>query len=334
MARSTIDRLWIGVLALALAGCRTPIQRRAEAPATSGSALEGAEGTTLMPPPAPAPADSIPPPKIDDQRAAQVHLDLGRVFEAKEQLGAAEGSYRRALEAAEGRVDRPTKALVHRRLAAALDRQGKFGDAEPHHKAAMTLAPDDPRCWNDAGYSAYLQGRLDEAVANLQHAARLDPSDARTQTNLGLALAASSRDDEALAAFGHAGGPSAAEANLAYIQAASGRTEDAKGHYQRALQFNPRLAIAQTAIERLDAAPAAPAAPASTLLADDGPMAPVDPAVSTASLSVPSAESTDPAIAEPSPERSVRKPRLSLPFGRWYGEPRPERDRGRPDTHR
>ena len=311
MARSTIDHLRIGVLTLALAGCRSTIDRRAETPAPSGATLEAAEGTTLMPPPAPATGDSIPTPKIDDQRAAQVHLDLGRVYEAKGQLAAAEGSYRRALEAAEGRVDRPTKALAHRRLAASLDRQGKFEDAKPHHQAAMTLAPDDHRCWNDAGYSDYLQGRLDEAVELLGRAARLDPSDARTQTNLGLALAASNRDDEALAAFGRASGPSAAEANLAYIQAANGRTEDAKGHYRRALQLNPRLAIARSAIDRLDAAPASP------LLAGDDPTATVDPAVSTASLSVPSAEPTSPAIAEPSPKRSPRKPRLSLPFGRW-----------------
>src|SRR5690606_28640148 len=118
------------------------------------------------------------------------------------------------------KVDRPTRAEVHRRLAATLDRQGKFADSEEHHLAATKLDPQNPLVWNNAGYSAYLQGRWDDAITRLRKAAKLDRDDRRTLTNLGLALAASGRTDEALDVLTRAGGPAAAQANLAYILAA------------------------------------------------------------------------------------------------------------------
>ena len=138
-------------------------------------------------------------------------------------------------------------------MAGALDRLGRFGQAEAHYRSALELSPNDPKVWNDAGYSYYLQGRQADAERSLKTAAKLDPDNPRIQTNLGLALAAAGKTDEALAALSKAGGPAAGNANLAYLLASLGKTDEARKHYQAALKLQPQLAPAREALARLDA---------------------------------------------------------------------------------
>ena len=110
-----------------------------------------------------------------DQRI-HVHLDLGRVFEQKGNLEAALMEYQQALAACErkgvGRTRSADEALAHRRIANALDRMGRFAQAEVHYRKALHLSPRDPKIWNDAGYSYYLQGRWADAERTLKTAAR------------------------------------------------------------------------------------------------------------------------------------------------------------------
>src|SRR5262249_54282517 len=122
---------------------------------------------------------------------------------------------------------------------------------------------DDPRIWNDAGYSYYLQGRHEDAVRSLKTAARMSPDDPRVQTNLGLALAASGKEDEALAALTRAGGSAVGHANLGYLLAATGKTERARLHYREALKLQPQLDAARLALAKLDGGNAAEAQVAS-----------------------------------------------------------------------
>ena len=79
-----------------------------------------------------------------------------------------------------------------------MDRLGRFAQAETHYKKALKLSPKDPKIWNDAGYSYYLQGRWADAERALKTAVRLAPDDERIRTNLGLTLAAAGRTKEAL----------------------------------------------------------------------------------------------------------------------------------------
>ena len=74
-----------------------------------------------------------------------------------------------------------------------MDRLGRFAQAETHYKKALKLSPKDPKIWNDAGYSYYLQGRWADAERALKTAVRLAPDDERIRTNLGLTLAALGR---------------------------------------------------------------------------------------------------------------------------------------------
>src|SRR5262249_49326502 len=131
-------------------------------------------------PPTAAPTaarDSVPTVSVDLNRAAgesttfhkaatdrqrfQVHVDFGKVFDAQGNGDRALQEYQDALKVAEGRgrgdLKAADEALAHRRIASTLDRQGQFRQSEPHYQKAMKLAPKDPKVWNDAGYSYYLQ---------------------------------------------------------------------------------------------------------------------------------------------------------------------------------
>ena len=295
------------VLALACSsGCKSTVSKKklSERASQTLSTDEAVGSVPLNLGSAPAthpnvPTNPDPMPELTSQRSVNVHLDLGRVFESRGQFEAAEGEYRRAIESFDRKVDRPTQALAHRRLAASLDRQGKYADSAPHYKEALRLAPKDHRIWNDAGYSANLQGQFERAITLFRKAEALQPRDARVLTNLGLALAASGQDDEAASVLTRAGGPTAAEANLAYILAATGRTDEARNRYQRVLSLNPGNALAQQALGQLDGDASRSATEAIARRS-----APVDPAVLPTSFQPAASLSTsapNPSKDSPSP---------------------------------
>ncbi len=199
--------------------------------------------------------------KFSPEEEVRIHLDMGRALETKGAFEAAVNEYEKAIEVINGpghrrrsaKITDATKALAHRRMGGALDRLGRFPQAEVHYREALTLLPDDPKVWNDAGYSRYLQGRWQEAESALKTAARLAPEDTKIQTNLGLCLAATGKTDEALAALTKAGGPAVAHANLGYILAASGQPEEARAHYHAALKLQPTLQPVRLALAQLNA---------------------------------------------------------------------------------
>jgi Flp pilus assembly protein TadD len=190
-----------------------------------------------------------------DQRIL-VHLDLGRVLESQGLPEAALTEYQQALAACErkgiGRSRSADEAMAHRRIAGALDRLGRFAQAEMHYKKAIRLNPRDPRIWNDAGYSYYLQSRWSDAERTLKTAARLAPEDARIKTNLGLTLAAAGRPNEALPLLSQYSGDAIGHANLGYLLAATGQVELARQQHLQALAARPHLIVAQRALAQLD----------------------------------------------------------------------------------
>jgi tetratricopeptide (TPR) repeat protein len=202
--------------------------------------------------------------ELRPEQQVGLHLDLARMLEAQGNGEAAVAEYQKAIAAIErggvlqGKVPTAQKALAHRHMAAAYDRMGRFEQSETHYRQALRLSPNDPKVWNDAGYSAYLQRDYPEAERRLTTAARMAPGDARVHTNLGLALAASGRTDAALEALSRVGGPAIGHANLAFILAAAGLPGEAREHYQAALKIQPDLKVAEVALAKLDAqAPAA-----------------------------------------------------------------------------
>jgi Flp pilus assembly protein TadD len=178
------------------------------------------------------------------------------VFETEGNYEAALLEYQEALTASEargiGKARSKEEALAHRRMANALDKLGRFAQAEVHYKKACKLAPHDPKVWNDAGYSYYLQGRWADAERTLKIAERLAPEDQRIKTNLGLVVAAAGRPQEAFPLLSRFSGDAIGHANLGYLLAATGQVDLARQQYLQALALRPNLALAQRALAQLD----------------------------------------------------------------------------------
>jgi len=191
-----------------------------------------------------------------DEQRFHVHLDFGRVFESQGNVDRAVLEYQEALTVVETPRRRPFRsadqALAHRRMAGALDRLGRFAQAEVHYKKALKLSPKDPKVWNDAGYSYYLQGRWADAERALKTAAKLAPDDERIKLNLGLALAAAGRSDEAFPLLSLSNGDAIGHSNLGYLLASTGQFDLARRQYETALAMRPDLELARRALTRLD----------------------------------------------------------------------------------
>ena len=166
--------------------------------------------------------------------------------------------YQQGLAACEhkgiGRTRSADEALAHRRIGNALDRLGRFAQAEMHYKKALRLSPRDPKIWNDAGYSYYLQGRWADAERTFKSGSRLAPEDVKLKTNLGLTLAAAGRTKEALPLLSQYSGDAIGHANLGFLLAATGQVELARQQYLQALALRPSLALARRALAQLDRA--------------------------------------------------------------------------------
>jgi Flp pilus assembly protein TadD len=191
-----------------------------------------------------------------DRQRFQVHLDFGRVFETQGNFEAAVLEYQDAITVVEaskrGRFQPADSALAHRRMGGALDRLGRFAQAELHYKKAIKFSPKDAMVWNDAGYSYYLQGRWADAERALNTAAKLAPDDERIRINLGLTLAAAGKPEQALPLLSQAKGDAIGHANLGYLLAATGQLDLARRQYETALALRPDLDLARRALARLD----------------------------------------------------------------------------------
>ncbi len=221
--------------------------------------------------------------EVGPEQEFNVHVELARFHEAQGDNESAVLEYQKAVEVCEkkgsaqahAKLGPVQQSLAQRRMAGALDRMGRFAQAEPHYLKALKLAPNDPKVWNDSGYSYYLQNRMAEAERAFRTADSLGPNNSLVQTNLGLVLAAEGKNDEALTAFTKAAGPAVGHANLGYILASMGKTDQARRQYQSAIQLQPGLSPAREALAKLGPPAAAPAA--TTALASASTPTPARP---------------------------------------------------------
>jgi Flp pilus assembly protein TadD len=193
--------------------------------------------------------------KATDQQAFQVHIDFGRVFEAQGNFDAAVLENQEAITVLEARrrgaFQPADRALAHRRMAGALDRLGRFAQADVHYQQALKFCPKDPKVWNDVGYSYYLQGRWSDSEKALRTAAKFAPDDERIRTNLGLTLAA-------FPLLSQSSGDATGHANLGYLLAATGQYDLARRQYETSLALRPDMELARRALARLDRQQQAP----------------------------------------------------------------------------
>ena len=115
------------------------------------------------------------------------------------------------LERAKEKLDRavtqdPNSADVHSARATLFARLNQKNKADEEFRAALRLAPNDPRMVNN--YAVYLcqNGRYDEGVKRFLEAAHnaLYPTPEAAYTNAGVCLRAAKRDDEARVNFARA----------------------------------------------------------------------------------------------------------------------------------
>ena len=132
--------------------------------------------------------------------AAAYNVQLGLAYMNQGELERAKDKLDRAL------TQDPNSADVHSARATLFARLNQKDKADEEFRAALRLAPHDPRMVNN--YAVYLceNGRYDEGVKRFLEAAnnRLYPTPEAAYTNAGVCLRAAKRDDEARVNFGRA----------------------------------------------------------------------------------------------------------------------------------
>lgn len=173
----------------------------------------------------------------------RIHADGGRSAETLTLRGVA---YRELRLVDEADVDlRKAVALggeyapAHAALAVLLDVRGDGGAAEPYHRRAIELAPEDAGILNDWGFSLFLRGRHAEAVAALRRAAELAPLDRRIRNNYGFALARTGDFTRAARQFDLGGTRAEAHNNLGFAYESAGNLPQAFDAYLAAARLDP-----------------------------------------------------------------------------------------------
>ena len=178
----------------------------------------------------------------DVPTGAKQHFDYGLALQREGRWEQAEEQYKIALSF------KPTDAKSHMNLATVLTAQAKYDAAAPHMEEALRLQPDNGEF--HLGYASLLQrlGRGDEADPHYEAAARLMPDSPEAHYNYSVLLASAGKENDSLRELQRAVQlkPDYVDAQVKLADAlfAKGELEEAKMHYTAALGANPKLAIA------------------------------------------------------------------------------------------
>ena len=128
---------------------------------------------------------------------------------------------------------RPLNARARNNYATSLLMKGRYAEAEPHLRVAVTENPSLAEAEANLGVTLSAQGRLDEGTAHLRRAIALKPDYASAHRNLGETYAMQDRFAEALAEYTKA------------LEIAK-----SKGDAEMARQLEQRLALVASALKR------------------------------------------------------------------------------------
>jgi len=173
-------------------------------------------------------------------RDPEVLVLRGIIFRERGLGSDAEADLREAL-----RLD-DESAEAHAALGILYDVSLRSAAAEPEHRRAVKLAPQNPSYLNNLGFSLFLRGKTQEAIGFYQQAARLDPTSRRVRTNLGFAYAAVGDLRRAAREFEMAGTAAEAKNNLGYAYERRGDIPRAYDLYLEAARLDPKSTRARS----------------------------------------------------------------------------------------
>lgn len=145
----------------------------------------------------------------------------------------------------------PRNAEVHEALCVLRADQKQVEAALASCTRATELDPDRASAWNNLGFLRMSSGDLAGALQALERAVDIDAVEVRYRNNLGLAQAANGRAQDALRTFMSTGSRALAHYNVGAALERFGQASEALAHYGRALEYDPELSTARTAIARL-----------------------------------------------------------------------------------
>jgi Tfp pilus assembly protein PilF len=245
MTRSSC-RFVVGIGLLANAGCLTPLA-----------------GSLTLPTSAPIEKSASQAAALPNKESAEICVALGSDLEKTGFLGDAVIQYEKARK-----LD-PRLTHLGPRIAVLYDKVGEERKAVAEFEECVKQTPKDADLWNDFGYCHYNHGRWADAAACFHKALSANDKHGRASVNLGLTLAQQGKYTDAEEVFRKVTRPAEAKANVAFVLAARGNTNEAKKLYHEALALEPNLTAARQALASLDAPkpPAAKADPAVKLAA-------------------------------------------------------------------
>src|SRR5438874_10255054 len=180
---------------------------------------------------------------------AKQHFDYGQALQKEGKWAQAEEQYKIALGF------KSSDAKSHMNLATVLMAQAKYDAAAQHMEEALHLQPNGGEL--HLSYASLLQrlGRGDEAGPHYEAAARLMPNSPEAHYNHALFLASGGKENDAIKELQRAVQlkPDHVDAQLKLADAlfAKGDLEAARMHYVSAFGADPELAVAHNSLGRL-----------------------------------------------------------------------------------
>ncbi len=180
---------------------------------------------------------------------AKQHFDYGQALQKEGKWAQAEEQYKIALGF------KSSDAKSHMNLATVLMAQAKYDAAVRHMEEALRLHPNGGEL--HLSYASLLQrlGRADEAGRHYEAAARLMPDSPDAHYNYAGFLASTRKENDALSELRRVVQikPDHADAQLQLADAlfAKGDLEEAKAHYLAALRADPKLTVAYNNLGKL-----------------------------------------------------------------------------------
>jgi tetratricopeptide (TPR) repeat protein len=192
-----------------------------------------------------APRDSISLDTPTGPPTPELAIYLAQAAERQGNVPMARQHYQRALTAWPGNVE------VLRQAARMEDRLGQFQVAENLYRQAAAANPQHAGALNDLALCVARQGHLEMSVQILEQAIQIQPDKPLYRNNVATVLVELRQDQKALAHLAAVHGSAEANYNFGQLLVQRGRAPEAAPYFIAALEQNPNMPAAQSALAAL-----------------------------------------------------------------------------------